>query len=50
MALSEMTQMQKEMYYACGHKVEIHLANGLKFLGKEESFIGKCVGFTNLGY
>ena len=40
MALPEMTEMQKQMYAACGHKVELHIVGGYKPL------IGKCINFT----
>lgn len=41
MALPKMTEMQKKMYDACGHEVELHLVGGYKPL------IGKCTSFTN---
>ena len=40
MALPEITEMQKQMYAACGHKVEIHLVGGFK------PCIGECINYT----
>ena len=40
MALPKMTEMQKQMYAACGHKVEIHLVGGFK------PCIGECINYT----
>lgn len=41
MALPEMTELQKKMYEACGHNVEIHLTRGYK------PVIGKCINYTS---
>lgn len=35
-----MTEMQKQMYAACDHKVEIRLVGGLK------PCIGECINYT----
>ncbi len=35
-----MTEMQKKMYAALGHEVELHLAGGYK------PVIGKCINYT----
>ena len=40
MALPEMTEMQKRMYEAVGHVVEIKLKDD------QRRFIGKCTGYT----
>lgn len=38
--MAEMTEMQKKMYAACGHEVEIYLAGGFK------PVVGKCINYT----
>lgn len=40
MAASKMTDLQKKMYAACGHEVEVHIVGG------NMPFIGKCINFT----
>ena len=40
MALPKMTEMQKKMYTAVGHEVEV------KLKGESRRFIGKCTGYT----
>lgn len=37
----ETTEMQKKMYAACGHNVEIHIIESFK------PFVGKCINFTS---
>ncbi len=38
--MAAMTEMQKKMYAACGHEVEIRLADGFK------PVVGKCINYT----
>ncbi len=37
---NKMSDMQKQMYIACGHNVEVHLVGG------DKPIIGKCIGYT----
>ncbi len=36
----EITEMQRKMYEACGHEVEIHFSDG------DKPIIGKCINYT----
>ena len=38
--MGEITEMQRKMYAACGHEVEVRLVGGYK------PIVGKCVNFT----
>lgn len=40
MILPKMTEMQKRMYAACGHKVEVHLQD------TQRPVVGKCINYT----
>ena len=40
MTLPEITEMQNQMYAACGHKVKVHLHN------IESPVVGKCINYT----
>lgn len=40
MTLPEITEMQKKMYAACGHKVKVHLHS------IDSPVVGKCINYT----
>ena len=49
--MGEITEMQRKMYAACGHEVEVRLVGGFRPIDDKRikftnPLVGKCVNFT----